>query len=264
MTDSTRGTGAAHGPPWSVDVLADLHAGALDAKQSAALWQQVNRDPEAQAVLAALDSVRRDLGGIADAPVEPMPVRYAARLDAALATEAARSGPAQPGVAPVMDLAAARRKRNRRMGWAAGVLTAAAAAVAVTFVALPGGQETGGSPVAGDNTNDTNGDTSQEAPGDAPPLALSGNDLGAAIGGLTGQEDFGPMEDEQGLKDCLAAHDIDDPQVIGAREVTLDGTEGVAALLAGGEDTHRFRLVIVEPTCTADDPGTMITDTSLG
>jgi len=261
MTDRTRGTGAAQGPPWSVDVLADLHAGALDAKQSAALWQQVNRDPEAQAVLTALDSVRRDLGGIGEAPVEPMPAQYAARLDAALATEAARSGPAQPEVAPVLDLAAARRKRNRRMGWAAGVLTAAAAAVAVTFVALPGEQETGGQPVAGDNKNE---DTSQEAPGDAPPLALSGNNLGAAIGGLTGQEDFGPMEDEQGLKDCLSAHDIEDPQVIGAREVTLDGTEGVAALLAGGEDNHRFRLVIVEPTCTADDPGKKITDTSLG
>jgi hypothetical protein len=233
----------------------------LDAKQSAALWQQVNRDPDAQAVLAALDGVRRDLDELGNAPVEPMPAQYAARLDAALTTEAARLVPAQPGVAPVVDMAEARRKRNRRMGWAAGVLTAAAAAVAVTFVALPGGQETDGSPVAGDNKQD---DTSQEAPGAQPPLALTGDNLGPAISGLQGQEDFGPMEDEQGLEDCLSAHDIVDPQVIGARQVTLDGTEGVAALLAGGEDGHRFRLVIVEPTCTADDPGKKITDTSLG
>lgn len=260
MTDSTRGTGVPHGPPWSVDVLADLHAGALDAKQSAALWAQVNGDPDAQAVLAALDSVRRDLDDLGDAPAEPMPAHFAARLDAALAEEAAKSAPARPGVAPVLDMADARRKRNRRMGWAAGVLTAAAAAVAVTFVALPGEQQTGGSPVAGDNKDGS----SQEAPGDAPPLALKGDDLGPAISGLTGEEDFGPMKDEQGLKDCLAAHDIPDKQIIGAREVSIDGTDGVAALLAGGEDGHRFRLVIVEPTCTADEPGTLITDASIG
>jgi hypothetical protein len=240
-------------------VLADLHAGALDAKQSSALWAQVNNDPDAQAILAALDSVRHDLDDLGGAPVEPMPAHFAAKLDAALAEEAARSAPARPGVAPVVDMAAARRRRNRTMGWAAGVLTAAAAAVAVTFVALPGEQSTGGSPVAGDKN-----DSSQEAPGNVPPLALRGDDLGPAISGLSGKQDFGPMEDEDGLKDCLAGHDIPDKQVIGAREVTLDGTEGVAALLAGGEDGHRFRLVIVEPTCTADEPGQLITDTSIG
>jgi negative regulator of sigma E activity len=242
-------------------VLADLHAGALDAKQSAALWQQVNRDPEAQAVLAALDSVRRDLDDLGDAPAEPMPAHFAAQLDAALASEAARTRPARPGMAPVMDMAAARRRRNRRMGWAGGVLTAAAAAVAVAFVALPGGNETDGSPVAGATPDDN---TSQVAPGDAPPVALSGDNLGPAISALQGQEDFGPMKDEQGLKDCLSGHGIEDPQIIGAREVTLDGAEGVAALLARGDGNARFRLVIVEPTCTEDDPGKLITNTSLG
>jgi hypothetical protein len=260
MTDSTRGTGAAHGPPWSVDVLADLHAGALDAKQSAALWQQVNRDPDAQAVLAALDSVRRDLDELGDAPVEPMPAHFAAQLEAALANETAITRPAQPGVAPVMDMAAARRKRNRRMGWAAGALTAAAAAAAVAFIALPGDTETGGTPVAGA----TQKTSSEVAPGGTPPLALRGDNLGPAIGGLTGREDFGPMGDEQGFKDCLSGHGIEDPQVIGAREVTLDGAKGVAALLARGEGNARFRLVIVEPTCTRDEPGKLITDTSLG
>lgn len=262
MTDSTRGTGAAHGPPWSVDVLADLHAGVLDAEQSAALWRQVDNDPEARAVLAALDSVRRDLDQLGDAPVEPMPAHYAAKLDAALAEEARGSAPAQVGIAPVTDLAAARRKRNRRMGWAAGVLTAAAAAVAVTFVALPGDQETG-LPVAGDQPT-----ASQEAPANEPPLALSpGPNLGAqALSGLQGERDFGPLADEQGLFDCLGAHDVatDGLEVIGVRQVTLDGTDGIAALLTPGADDHRFRLVIVEPTCSPDEPGELLTDTSLG
>lgn len=260
MTDSTRGTGVPNGPPWSVDVLADLHAGALDARQSAALWARVNNDPEAQAVLAALDSVKHDLDGLGDGPFEPMPAHFAAQLDTALAAEAARTMPAaaRPGVAPVSDMAEARRKRNRRMGWIGGVVTAAAAVVAVAFVALPGEQSTGGTPQAGGTTSQDEPDGA--APTDAPPLALKGDDLGPAINGLTGQEDYGPLEDEQGLTDCLSSKGVEDPSVIGAREVTLDGTAGVAALLAGGEDGHRFRLVIVPPDCEGD----LITDTSLG
>ena len=256
MTDSTRGTGVPNGPPWSVDVLADLHAGALDAKQSAALWAQVNRDPEAQAILAALDSVKHDLDALGDGPFEPMPAHFAAQLDNAIAAEAARTMPSarQQGVAPVADMAEARRRRNRRMGWIGGLVAAAAAVAAITFVALPG-QQTGGTPVAGDN-----GGSSQEAPGQEPPLALKGDDLGPAISGLSGKKDYGPLEDEQGLKDCLSEKGIEDPSVIGAREVTLDGTEGVAALLAGGEDGHRFRLVIVAPDCSGD----LITDASIG
>lgn len=260
MTDNSRGTGAASGPPWSVDVLADLHAGALDAKQSAALWAQVNRDPEAQAVLAALDGVRRDLDALGDAPVEPMPAHFAAQLDAAIAAEAAKTRPAQSvgpqqGMAPVVDMAEARRRRNRRMGWAAGILTAAAAAVAVTFVALPGSQTTG-TPQAGDNAKKT----SQTAPGDAnePPLAVTGTNA-PPISDVQGHEDYGPLDSEEGLKTCLSDQGIDNAQVMGAREVTLDGAEGVAALLAGGEDGHRFRLVIVDPDCTK-----VVSDTSLG
>lgn len=259
MTDSPRGTGAA-GPPWSVDVLADLHAGALDAKQSAALWAQVNHDPEAQAVLAALDSVKRDLDALGDAPVEPMPAHFAAQLDAAIAAEAAKTRPAQAqlptGVAPVVDMATARRRRNRRMGWAAGVLTAAAAAAAVTFVALPGEQETGGSPIAGDQPKTTQ----QETPEDSatPPLEVEPGGV-PSITALQGHEEYGPFGDEKTFVACLADQKIDDPQVVGVREVVVGGDEAVAALLAGGEDGHRFRLVIVDPSCTS-----LITDVSLG
>ena len=250
MTDSTRGTGVPNGPPWSVDVLADLHAGALDAKQSAALWARVNNDPEAQAILAALDSVKLDLDSLGDGPFEPMPAHFAAQLDNAIAAEAARSMPAaaRPGVAPVSDMAAARRKRNRRMGMIGGLVTAAAAVVAVAFVALPGEQSTGGTAQPADT------------PGDAAPLALKGDDLGPAISGLSGKKDYGPLDDEQGLKDCLADKGIEDPQVIGVREVTLDGTPGVATLLTPGEDDHRFRLLIVTPDCSGDP----ITDASIG
>src|SRR5689334_11049451 len=108
------------GPPWSVDVLADLHAGALDSALSAQLWPRVNADPEARAVIEALDTVKVELGQLGAAPAPPMPAHLAARLDATLRAELSRTAPprpAPPGVAPVIDLAEARRRRNRRTAW---------------------------------------------------------------------------------------------------------------------------------------------------
>src|SRR2546423_1498103 len=152
MTDESRGIGGTVGPPWSVDGLADLHAGVLDDARAAELGPLVDADPEAREILAALDATQADLASLAHAPAPRMPAEFAARLDAALAAEAAarfperaqperaqpeRAQPSAPQVAQVVDLAAARRKRNKRLGWAAGVLTAAAAAVVAVTVALP-------------------------------------------------------------------------------------------------------------------------------
>jgi len=249
MTDNARGP---LGPPWSVDLLADLHAGVLDEAESTRLWPQVNADPEARAILDALDSVKVDLGHFGNAPVEPMPAQFAARLDAALAAEARARGPVTtapppqpvapapppPPVAPVVDLAAARKRRNRIAAWGTGVLTAAAAAAAIAFVAMP--DSTGGAPQAGD-----------EQPSDGaaqPPVALFRDNLSPAIGQLSGENDYGDLEDENGLQDCLDSQDVQVPgDTIGVRPVTLDGEEGVAALLGAGRG--QFRLVIVTPSC---------------
>ncbi len=259
MTDSTKGAGGPSGPPWSVDVLADLHAGVLDPAESARLWPQVDADPEARAILAALEEVRTGLNALGHAPAEPMPAQYAARLDAALQAEMRTSGrvataaPPAPPLAPVTDLAAARKRRNRMAAWGAGVLTAAAAAAAITFVALPG-TETGGTPSAQDG-----GATSTEAPdASAGPLALRSDNLAAAIGPLSGKQDYGDLENEQGLKSCLAAHDVPAGDAVGVGPVTLDGKDGIAALLGAGTQPGRFRLVVVEPTCTAEEPGTIL------
>src|SRR3954462_251574 len=142
MTDESRGIGGAVGPPWSVDVLADLHAGVLDdaraaqlgaraAPGAAACWPLVDADPEARAILDPLDATQADLASLADAPAPPMPAEFAARLDAALAARAAgrcpepREAPAPrqagSGDAQVVDRAAPRGRRNKRLGGAAGV-----------------------------------------------------------------------------------------------------------------------------------------------
>lgn len=269
MTDSTRGTGGPTGPPWSVDVLADLHAGALDPAESARLWPQVNADPEARAVLDALASVQADLGQLGSGPVEAMPAQYAAKLDAALQAEMRSSGlatvePPAPEVAPVVDLAAARKRRNRLAGWGAGVLAAAAAAIAVAVVVVPNNDSTSGTPQAQDPPaqTETNGDN---APAPDEPLALTGDNLNSAIGGLTGEKDYGPLENQAGLAECLEALDVPAGEPIGVGQVTYEGEPGIAALLGAGEESEpgRFRLVVVEPTCSADDPGEKLADTEL-
>jgi hypothetical protein len=269
MTDSMKGAGGPSGPPWSVDVLADLHAGVLDPAESARLWPQVNADPEARAVLAALDEVKVGLGHLGNAPAEPMPAQYAARLDAAIEAEVRASGrvatapaPARaPSVAPVVDLAAARKRRNRMTAWGAGVLTAAAAAAAITFVALPG-NETGGTPSAQDGAKPTQ----TEEPGDAAPpprMELSKDNLGAAINELTGKKNYGELEDAQGLKECLTAHELPAPdEPIGISPVTLDGKNGIAALLGAGTQ-GKFRLVVVEPSCTTGNPGELLANAEI-
>lgn len=270
MTDSTRGTGGPTGPPWSVDVLADLHAGALDPAESARLWPQVNADPEARAVLDALASVQSDLGQLDSGPVEAMPAQYAARLDAALQAEMRSSGlvataePPAPSVAPVVDLAAARRRRNRLAGWGAGVLAAAAAAVAVAVVVVPNDSSTGGTPQAQDPPAQTE-TTGDNAPSGEPPLALRSDNLNSAIGALTGEDDYGPLENQEGLAACLEALGIPAGDPLGVGQVTYEGEPGVAALLGAGEGSEpgQFRLVVVEPTCTADNPGEKLADTEL-
>ncbi|OLF18294.1 hypothetical protein [Actinophytocola xanthii] len=276
MTESVTG---AHGPPWSVDLLADLHAGVLDAETAARLWPRVNADPEARAVLEALDSVKVGLGQLAHAPVEPMPAHVAARLDAALAAEArSRFGPpgsaapprpsapprsteppAGPSLAPVTDLAAARRRRNRMAAWGAGLLTAAAAAAAIAFIAIPG-TSTDGAPVAGKGATEA----TEPPDGAEPPLALSGDDLNPAIGQLTGEKDYGQLENEQGLKACLDGNDIPSGDTIGVHPVTLDGQEGIAALLGAGTEPGKFRVVVVEPTCTGGNPDEIMADAIVG
>lgn len=255
MTDSIRSGGPA-GPPWSVDLLADLHAGALDSEQSAQLWPRVNADPEARAVIEALDTVKVDLGQLGSAPAAVMPARFAARLDAALDAEARRyAAPPQapvPPRAPVVDLAAARRRRNRTLAWGVGVLATAAAAAAVVVAVFPGANKTDGNAVAGA------GSRSPASNGVKPPLEVASGNLSAAIGGVTNEKDYGPLKDQEHLDACIRANGIDPAgvQTVGVRQVMLDGRPGILAMLTTGE-TGQFRLLVVEPTCGPGNPGRM-------
>ncbi|PRX47706.1 hypothetical protein B0I33_105286 [Prauserella shujinwangii] len=242
MTDESRGHGGVVGPPWSVDVLADLHAGVLDEHEAARLWPQVNADPEARAIIEALEATTADLSALPSEPVPPMPAEVAARIDQALEQER------QAGAgAPVVSLDAARRRRTRRLGWGAGLLTAAAAVVAGIVLALPAGEEAG-TPNVAEPTS---------APTDAPALALSGDNLGAAVGEVSGVRDFGPLGTQERLDACLSASGVQvSGRPVGVRPATIDGKRAVLALYPTGQ-LAQFRLVAVEPGCGPGDPGVL-------
>ncbi|MFC7618415.1 hypothetical protein ACFQV2_38690 [Actinokineospora soli] len=145
----------------------------------------------------------------------------------------------------MIDLAAARRKRGRMAAWGVGVLTAAAAAVAVAFVGLPK-TEPGAGGVAAPAT------TTTQAPSAQPPVALTREDIGQSLNKVVDVKEYGPLGDKAGLDRCLDANGFDPAtaQVVGVRPVTLDGEDGVMALLLT-QKVGQFRVLVVTPECKA-------------
>ncbi|ATE57880.1 MULTISPECIES: anti-sigma factor family protein [Actinosynnema] len=274
------------GPPWSVDLLADLHAGALTAQEEDELRARIADDAEAQEILAALDATLSDLGALSNLPVPRMPEDIAARLDDVIAAEqrsrVAQVGapgiPQQTAVAPalpeagypaqrqlpafaapaaprtaahppsnVVDLAARRRKR---LGWGAGLLTAAAAVVGVAVVVAP-------QPGAGDNVV---GQPSA-APTSASPGVpeVEGGNFGPVFGEVLAAKDYGQLESPEKLKQCLAGGGVTSTPV-GFAPVRLDGRDAVMSILPGGK-SGSWRVVVLDPkTCGPTNPEGVLAD----
>ncbi|MFI9810891.1 anti-sigma factor family protein [Saccharothrix variisporea] len=233
------------GPPWSVDLLADLHAGVLDPQAEAELRAAVAHDPEALDVLAALDATVADLR---DLPPIPMPRAVADRIDAALAEEFRRAGatPAQQHVAPVVDLAA--RRRKKQLGWGAGLLAAAAVAVGVVVVT------TQGTPASNPGDNVAEPKTNTNTPVTESRLAVKGNDFGPVFGDVLKAQNYGPLENQDKLAGCLQGANIASAKPLGVSPITLDGKDAVMAILPGGKP-GAFKIVVLDPdTCGPDNP----------
>jgi hypothetical protein len=249
MTGDERRSGAPMGPPLSVDLLADLHAGALDDAAQTDLATRVAADPEACAVLDALERTRTQLAAL---PPLTMPEDVAARIDAALSVEADAAARTPPH-APVTDLTAARGRRNRRLGWAAGLLAAAAAAgIAVLAVPHGPGPSTAPPPQAAGTPTGTGG-----------PLALTSAELGRSVSAVIGTADYGPLRDQQRLTACLATSNVPNAgRPLGVRQVVLDGQRRVLAILPAGK-LGTYRLLVIDPSCGPGHPG-VLSDTTVG
>lgn len=246
MTDEDRGIEAA-GPPWSVDLLADLHAGVLDEAEAERLWTRVNADPEARAIIDAIEATTADLAALESASVEPMPPDVAARIDAALAREVEQAF----APAPVVGFEVARRRRNRRIGWIAGAVAAVAAAAVAVVVVLPKSAATGGNPVA-----------QPPQAGQQAPIVVRSDHPEAAVGQLsTGVKDYGELGSADQLDACLrAAGFAPTANPIGVQPGTIDGQSAVLVLLTSG-DLAQFRLVAFAPTCGAGNAGVLLDKT---
>jgi hypothetical protein len=236
------------GQPWSVDLLADLHADGADRS---------GLDADALAVLTALDATQVDLAAL---PPMRMPDHVAARLDAVLAAEAAAMRPPAPiaPVAPVVDLAEARRRRNRRLGIGGGLLTAAAVAVSVIFAVLP--SSTGGVPQAAEKPTTGPSGIQTDPPTDGT-LSLRADQLPAAAVKAIGTKDLGYLADAAKLSACVRANGQDPKaSLLGARQVNVDGKRGVLLVLSTGK-VVRYQLLVVGTNCSAGNPDTIANST---
>ncbi|MGX7730365.1 hypothetical protein ACWPOB_13995 [Rhodococcus sp. 2H158] len=219
-------------PPYSADLLADLHAGVLDDDLAAGLWPAVRRDPDAMAVIAALDSVGRRLralGAAEDVESPPIPPEVAARIDAALAADAAA------------------RRRRRWLLAAAGTGAAAAVAIGFAVTAHGAGRPDAAAPMA--------------APAAAAPAsAAPGADVldPATWRAMIGTSDTGPLSDHAVLRECLEANGIDESRpLLGSRTIRFDGREAVALVL-GDAASPRLTALVVGTGCGASDPATLV------
>lgn len=231
-------------PPYSLDLLSDLHAGVLPESVSARLWPRVRRDPDAMHVIEQLDAITMELSELGtDETVEsPMPDAVASRMDAALA--AASSG------ATSSDDNVIRFPRRRRAWAATAAVTAAAAAIAVVAAAvvLPAAST--------DNESSDTGSvalpSSTSEP--APELDFTGEPEPGRMMTLIGSRNLGPLDEAASLSDCLQANGIDESRpILGSGQVRVEGREGTAILLAGPHPPTITALVVGNE-CGAGNP----------
>lgn len=208
-------------PPYSHDLLADLHAGVLDDDVAERLWPLVRADPEAAAVVGHLDAIRTRLGGLRERePTESIPPEVAARIDTALAT--------------------ARRRPART--WISGAGIAAAAVFAAVFAIVlihsaPGGDDAGSDAYA-----------APESDAVFDPAALRS---------MVGKTSLGPLSDEVRLRECLGANGFDSSYpVLGSRQTEFRERDAVLLLL-GGPNPPQLTAVMVGTECGAADPATL-------
>lgn len=282
MSGEQRRPEAPKGPPWSLDLLADYHAGVLDEDTAEQVRLTVESDPEAQETLAALTATTNELAGLAPMSI---PEDIASKVESAIAEQAQlRAAEAQPSEAhPATSEAAAgsaagpddhsnvidiRRRRRRRMSW--GALLVASAAVVGGVITTPLIMNSGEDTSAQPEPSEAGAPPSDAPPTPGPsPLALS--DGGAGNVTLT-QQQFGEtlrseqyagsLRQPERLTACLEANDVDNPRPLGAREVTVDGRPGQLFILPSGE-VGQFRLLTVGTECGPDNPET-ISDSTFG
>ncbi|MGG7100665.1 hypothetical protein [Rhodococcus sp. 24CO] len=236
-------------PPFSEDLLADLHGGVLDPETSAALWPLVEDDPDALAFISKLDNVSHSLRTWDErvAPHEPMPPELAARIHSALDDEWKQQQTQHHSDSNVIPI-----HRSRRRLLMSGAAAAAAVAVVAVLIAVRPTESNSvitaqPTPTVSENTVSEN--TTVENP--TPERFLT----------LIGSKDLGPLEDPLKLAGCLQANGFSqDEPLLGSGEVTVDGNAAVVLLLRGTQP-RQITILAVGPQCDADNPNMLSVNT---
>lgn len=234
--------------PYSLELLADLHAGALPESVSAQLWPLVRQDPDAMDVLTALDAVTARLAaaGRGSAQGEPLPPEVAERIDRALAEAAHESGVEATNVVTLVS-----RKRGVRFAIAAGVAATVALGVVVTAVVV--------------NSATSSGEVAQDLvaeapPADSPALVVDSDSLDASVAyEVMANRETNDLLASGALPGCLAANGFDSStSVLGSARVELDGQRGVMLVLPKPDQQTGLTLLAVDTTCGLGHPGVLV------
>ncbi|SDR02947.1 hypothetical protein [Actinopolyspora saharensis] len=281
MSGEELSAGTPRDPDRSPDVLAELHADALDEETAGRIASAARTDPEAGAVLTALENTRTELAG---RPALEMPEEVAARIENSLAAEplpppaaetdrqehpaAEPEQPEQPlpdNVAPIggaRGRGSRRSRRSRRRAFAVGSSLVAAAAVLLAVVLTVQPNQPRREETRADDTT-----AAQPPEGEEPsPLALTGDRVeldGQQLQQVLSSEQYvDSLVDPQRLLTCLRANGIEDGSPIGAREISFNGRRAQLMVLSTGE-IGQFRLLAVGPGCGPGNPATL-SDTVVG
>ncbi|MEU0500305.1 hypothetical protein [Nocardia sp. NPDC005998] len=261
-------------PPFSPELLADLHADNVAPELSEPLWAAVRSDPEALRFLSSLDDVSAELRNLGrdERIVHPMPADIAARLEefvdgldpaeeptervatihqlpaAATWPETLATGwpestnnatvseaPPIPVETSTAPIPLADR-RPRRLRWlAAAAVIAAAACAAVVVVTMRGPEVT---PTAQPTTG--NVELGDQFDATVALSALGRNDVTGALG------------TPAALNRCVHANGLD-RTVLGSTNTTFQGKDAVLILLTGPRP-HKITALVVGIGCGTDDP----------
>lgn len=206
--------------PYSPDVLADLHADALPASVSDRLWPLVRKDPDAMAVIDALDALTHQLGAIGEDLDHgtPIPPELVERIDRAIASERMSAD-----VIPMTP-----RRSGIPRAWI-GVAAAVAVVACVTALVV----------------TRIDGSPSEESV-IAQPLVLDAGQVDSQIAfGIIGRRDAGVLSDPVRLAQCLQANAIAEGiPVLGSSEVRIDGRAGTLLVLPGPTPPKLIALAV--------------------
>lgn len=231
-------------PPLTVETLADLQAGLLDEEDAARVRRRILMDADGQAVVRALNRVRRDVASTAADPAsapEPPP-DVTARISAVLRAAGPPPGPAH---------SARPRIRPARVAAALAGLGAALAGIGLGTAALLG------APTPTPSTEVTAEHITVSAPPVAIPLSRS-----EILELLHRNPDYGPLGDPQRRASCLTGLGYPpSTRVLGARPVEIDARPGVLLVLPA-DTPGNLAVVAVGPGCSAADTG-LLADTEV-